>query len=549
MKLCPNPSCSHRRRVGSPAEFHDEVAACSDCGAALEAAPEEAAAVAPPEAPASSPAATALRRRIGLTLVAPLVLFAGERVLVPGLEPGAIEDYARELGLPSLGSGVMSVLALGIRPALDAFVHVEVAAAIVPRWRSLRHGNPVGRARLERAALILMLVFSLSQGFSVARWLQPMMAHPGLQSLLLVSLTLTAGVFFLLALGGALTRRGLGHGLVVLLAFTLFREELGRAWDLLRAPDIDLTPLKGAAYLAAAAGAAALTWRLLRGQPLAGAAARHDVRAEEARFSYRAAPLAAAPGRGGPSLASGLAPLTIASSLAAFPLTLANLGLPMGALPALLADRDAQLAVRAILAAGLAVLLAHAFNRPARVAAVRARLDGGAAELEDEARAELRAAVKQALLYLGALLALEQVAVRVTGSAPDVIAVAMLTAVAVDLHAERRARERAPELVEVWREQRPYAVDTAVRALAAQGITAHPRTAALRALLQIFGAFAPVSILVPPERADDARRALGEVLGSGEGPGAPRDEDISIPERRRPGRHRKAKKVRAATAP
>ena len=43
-------------------------------------APEEAAAVAPPEAPASSPAATALRRRIGLTLVAPLVLFAGERV-------------------------------------------------------------------------------------------------------------------------------------------------------------------------------------------------------------------------------------------------------------------------------------------------------------------------------------------------------------------------------------------------------------------------------------------------------------------------------------
>jgi hypothetical protein len=46
VRYCPNPSCSHRKRCGSRAEYEDRVAECSDCGAPLVAESELAAATA-----------------------------------------------------------------------------------------------------------------------------------------------------------------------------------------------------------------------------------------------------------------------------------------------------------------------------------------------------------------------------------------------------------------------------------------------------------------------------------------------------------------------
>ncbi len=52
MKYCANLRCPHRERVGTPAEFLDRVARCSDCGTKLVDSEEDAAAG---RAPANDP--------------------------------------------------------------------------------------------------------------------------------------------------------------------------------------------------------------------------------------------------------------------------------------------------------------------------------------------------------------------------------------------------------------------------------------------------------------------------------------------------------------
>src|SRR5688572_2899836 len=92
MKLCPNLSCPHRRRIGSPAEFYDEIRACSDCGTTLELAPEPPPSGAVPESKPLDPVALALWKRLAVTLLVPLIVLVGERILLPGVDLNEVMD-------------------------------------------------------------------------------------------------------------------------------------------------------------------------------------------------------------------------------------------------------------------------------------------------------------------------------------------------------------------------------------------------------------------------------------------------------------------------
>src|SRR5262245_46989704 len=103
-------------------------------------------------------------RRLAVTLLlAPITVLALEHVPLPGVD---VTAFRLELAGGWLApSPNLSVLALGIAPLLSAFLVVELAALLVPRWSRLRHGGFEGRAKLARATLLVALVLACAQAY------------------------------------------------------------------------------------------------------------------------------------------------------------------------------------------------------------------------------------------------------------------------------------------------------------------------------------------------------------------------------------------------
>jgi hypothetical protein len=185
------------------------------------------------------------------------------------------------------------------------------------------------------------------------------------------------------------------------------------------------------------------------------------------------------------------------------------------------------------------VVLAVISYDPARVAALHAR--GGPAD-RPAARRDLVDAVIRTLAFVGAVVAIRLGVGAYVPRVPTALSIVLATALAADLVAEWRARLRVGELCLVWPEHRPYAIAPAMAALEAAGIDGHARSARQRTMLQFFGPWLPIEILVAPGSADEARRVIARAL-------APASKDEVDPpaqksERRRGSRTRaRARKV------
>jgi hypothetical protein len=166
-----------------------------------------------------------------------------------------------------------------------------------------------------------------------------------------------------------------------------------------------------------------------------------------------------------------------------------------------------------LLAAAFAVALSPLFNRPSRVAKVWP----GAKAASDTApavRAQVMRATWRSVAFVLAVAALDllpslffNVPIFVRALPPIMVA-----AVLLDVWEEQRFRSKHPRLSAVWPIQRVYAVAPALDALAAAGIKAFPRALRYRTLLQFFGPYAPVTLLVPEARAAEAERIVRERL-------------------------------------
>ena len=105
-----------------------------------------------------------LPARLAITILVPVAIyFLSGWVLIPGADQLAagIREPSQALQL----SRSLSVFGLGVMPAMSAF---GIIAFLVPRLRRLRHGNPEGRAKLDRAARALTMVLAGFQAFGIA---------------------------------------------------------------------------------------------------------------------------------------------------------------------------------------------------------------------------------------------------------------------------------------------------------------------------------------------------------------------------------------------
>jgi len=378
--------------------------------------------------------------RFVVTLIVPLIAWLLARVGLPGID-------TTPLARSGLATTSLSIVALGLAPALSAFVLVEIAAALIPPWRRLRRNGPTGRRSLRRASLITTLVAAFAQGYFIARYFESvarnglsLIERPGVGFELMVALTLVGGTALLLSLAWLVDQYGLGNGFSVLLGAaalqSLIPQELPDAKTLLKLG------------VAAALTGLLLSWHRRRPAPTL----RDPI--------------------------TGLVPLVMASSLFGLAVHLSALGIEVP-LPSGAGDWVLRGALVAVLAVPLA--LCFQWGRP---------------------RALVWPALARALVWLLALVVL----VAMVGG--EVLQVVIVTAVALDLGFEHQARRAQPTLVAAWPLPSVAVIDDALAQLRAAGIDAFPRAAYHRALYQFLAPYLQLDLLVPLDRAEEAQNIL-----------------------------------------
>ena len=434
---------------------------------------------------------TSLFVRTLVTAGAAAIAWGLGKVPLPGLD---VEAIRAEHGIEM--SQNMSVVALGLLPVISAAALVELGALAVPPWRRLRHAGPPGRAKINGAIAALALLLAGFQAWGLTRALATFPSSSSV-SPILGAATLTAGTFLLWGLAGAVSRWGLGNGVVWLYWCLLLLGEIKRYSAPFVGPDAvggpvvtELNPTLGALAGLVCVVTSVLVLRSSRGQRNVPVA-----KGQEAAPSRLSLPLPA----------SGLAAMSLAPRIFSnIPSLLWGVGVTT--MEPLSARTPTGMLVYLVGTAGFAIGLTYLFHRRSQVDGVlsRLRIDGA-----DKGGSFGRALVRGALLpTVASQIALMLCAVLLPNGA---LAIPMLVAFVLDAIDAHRAR-REGEWVTVWTEERPFAAMAARAALARNGITLYTDGLLARAFLQWGAGYAPIRLQVRANEAARAARYLAEAL-------------------------------------
>lgn len=214
--------------MGYPAEFREGITHCSDCGTLLS---KEV--IGNEDTQKTSPKITLtdfhkrVLHTIGFILLYRVLLF----IPVPGIDLQVLGSFFGKFpGLVELffsGPFVerVSVCALGVLPYLTAYMIVEMLSVFIQPLKSWRTEGCSGRGKIKRVALLATFLLALCQGYGVAHGLEGMFGpvgekiirNPGLSFRLISALTLTTGTFITIWIAELITRKGIGHGISILM--------------------------------------------------------------------------------------------------------------------------------------------------------------------------------------------------------------------------------------------------------------------------------------------------------------------------------------------
>jgi preprotein translocase subunit SecY len=432
-------------------------------------------------------------RALAVTLSAPVALYLSTAVTLPGVNEVALDM------MPDALRRQLNPFVLGLAPLIIAFVAVELATALVPGWQRARV-TPDGRRKLGRIVIVLGMAVAAVHGHATATYLldtgffesTPIVSSGSGTTAILV-LTLMVGTLLLGVFAGVLTTYGLGNGYSVLIGAGVVIHTGHFLMDDPTPYDMALSaPHAAVAVVLIAAVAIAIGWLLTRRVP------------DRQPGDPRAAPIA-------PPVA-GLIPLTWTFGVGAVVSLITAVGLqaPPQLFELMIASSTTRDVVDGVLVVGLTFGLGWLLVRPRAHATLLARMTGVA--IRPPVHAWLVAAALSAIVLLALYLAALAIRDRVPqGAVFDVVAIATLTAIVLDIVADWRARRRA-DLVPVWPIQQAGLAAAAVDVLARAGITAHLRGAHHRALLHVVGPYVPIEVMVPADRAGEATAILRDMF-------------------------------------
>lgn len=228
MAFCLNPDCPHKKKTEHPAEFREGFTHCSDCGSLLS---EEFIEKEEPKKTPPKIILTDLHKRILYTIGFVVLWRVLLLIPVPGINSQALEGLFGHQGIfqglfaygPALER--LSIVALGVMPYLSAYMIVEILSLFIQPLKSWREEGCQGRKRIREVAFFATFLLALLQGYGLAQGLEGMIGpvgekivrNPGLSFRLISALTLTGGTFLMIWITELITRKGIGHGISILI--------------------------------------------------------------------------------------------------------------------------------------------------------------------------------------------------------------------------------------------------------------------------------------------------------------------------------------------
>ena len=155
-------------------------------------------------------------RRWAITIGGVVVYGLGSRLWLPGINPEAVKGLAVPVPPADL-----SIFGVGARPMLFGLALAEMARLAVPplaRWVAVSQNHS---ERLWRAARIFALALAAVQGMEIAKTIEGLgdiAPSPGSMFRLGVVVSIVGATAFLILLARIMTERGIGDGMLVLLA-------------------------------------------------------------------------------------------------------------------------------------------------------------------------------------------------------------------------------------------------------------------------------------------------------------------------------------------
>ena len=175
-----------------------------------------------------------LRKRCLFTLGILAIYRLGSHVPTPGINAQSLVDFfeqnkANWFGLVDMFSGGnlanVTIFALGIMPYISASIILQLLTVVWPYLEKLSKEGELGRRKITQYTRYGTVALSIIQSFGIAHYLERMTVSgnfaivetPGWSFKAMTILTLTTGTAFIMWLGEQITERGVGNGMSLLI--------------------------------------------------------------------------------------------------------------------------------------------------------------------------------------------------------------------------------------------------------------------------------------------------------------------------------------------
>ncbi len=167
---------------------------------------------------------TELRQKVVFTLAMFIVFRAGTHIPVPGVNASVIEQLFQSgnlFGLLDMFSGgalsKFSIFAMSITPYINASIILQLLKVVVPTLEQWSKEGEEGYKKTTKLTRMLTVVLAFIQACGMAYGLKMAINNPGIFSILMIAITLTAGTVFLMWIGEQITARGVGNGISLII--------------------------------------------------------------------------------------------------------------------------------------------------------------------------------------------------------------------------------------------------------------------------------------------------------------------------------------------
>ncbi len=175
-----------------------------------------------------------LRKRVLFTLGLLAIYRLGSHIPTPGINAKSLIDFFEQnrsnwFGLVDMFSGGnlsrVTVFALGIMPYISASIILQLLTVVWPYLEKLSKEGELGKRKITQYTRYGTVLLSIVQSLGIAAYLERMTVSqtlkivetPGWGFKLMTVLTLTTGTAFIMWLGEQITDRGIGNGMSLII--------------------------------------------------------------------------------------------------------------------------------------------------------------------------------------------------------------------------------------------------------------------------------------------------------------------------------------------